>query len=315
MRQDRMFWTCFAALLGVLLTGWVKPDSLDPLDNVRSEEIEFFIHKTHGVSGAPGIILGDSRALRGLDPDRVAMAAGLPGLFNFSFESGGMNDEMYAAVEQRLAPDGHRAVFLAITPLAFMPWKVGNDQYHEYLDAPRDQRVLYRRLPAVAEFFEPRTPSALVRLLTRRPPKVRVDQEFHANGWIETDQRPSTVALETDRAVERLDGNHADPGLMDAFMARTREWVASDIRVYGVRPPSTPRMRAIEDSTLGFDHGDFVARFTAAGGIWIESNEAAYETYDGSHLKADDAARYSRQVGEAIATAPGPGSVVTAGGH
>lgn len=300
MIRERMVWTLVAALLGFLAIGWVKPPSPDPLDNVKSREAGFFLHKTHGVTDVHHIILGDSRALRDLAPEELGADPNGQQFFNFAYESGGMNDEMYDAVEQRLAADGKRSVLLAVTPLAFMPWKVGNAQYREYLNESKDLVLMYRLAPRVAEFLAPIPPSSIVRRLTRRPPQVLIHQVFHEDGWIETDQTPSTSELETERAVVRLRGNRVSPELIDAFMERTRTWSGSGIRVFGLRPPSSPQMHAIEDTTLAFDQGRFVRRFEEAGGIWIQSVEGEFETYDGSHLRAAEARRYSRFVGNAI---------------
>lgn len=303
MLRERTAWALGIAAVAIVVAGLVKPDSPDPLDNVATEQTRFFLHKTLGVTGVPNIILGDSRALRGLSPGEIDARAGLGPILNFAYESGGMDDEMYDAVEKRLAPSGPRTVILAITPLAFMPWKVGNDQYREYLDTPDDSRLLYMQAPSVAEFLESRPPSVLVRLAFREAPKVMVRQEFHPDGWIETDQSPSTAALETERAPGRLAGNRVSPELIDAFMDRTRAWTDRGIRVFGLRPPSSAAMQAIEDTTLGFEDGAFVARFTAAGGVWLDPDVPGLVPYDGSHLGSEDARRYSRAVGEAIAAA------------
>lgn len=300
MKDTRMFLWVILTVAGLAAFGAVRPSSPDPNDDLKTEQTHFFLNKTHGIEDAPAIILGDSRALRGLSPEAIASELPTPRFANFAFESGGMNAEMYDAVEARLGRDGTRVVLLAITPLAFMPWKVGNDQYHEYLRTSPEIVWIDRRRPEFLEFFEPVAPVVFVQRALNWKPQVAKRQVFHDSGWIESDQNPDAVAMETERAPGRLAGNAVSADLIGDFMARTAAWKAAGIRVFAVRPPSTPAMSALEDSILGFDQAHFVTSFTEAGGIWLPGEEGRYRTYDASHLRAGDAVEYSREIGRAI---------------
>jgi hypothetical protein len=50
------------------------------------------------------------------------------------------------------------------------------------------------------------------------------------------------------------------------------------------------------DERSGFDEKTFVVRFEAAGGIWLNLDQTAYHTYDGSHLREDAAVELSGDV-------------------
>lgn len=298
-----MVWSFMAAAIGMIVFGLLRPSSPDPAEDLKFEQSAFFMAKAHPTERWQGVIVGDSRALRGLSPSAMSEVLPEPRFTNMAFNAAGLNDEMYDVAERVLAPDGDRTVLVSVTALAFMPWKRANRQYHEYRAKPGDQVLFNRHAPAVASFFEPVSPTVLLRRALGLTPSVKIDETYHPDGWIETDHSPLQVAYGLEGTVERLVGNAVDPELIEEFMTRTRKWAAEGVRVFAVRTPCVPEMIAAEDSILGFDEADFVTRFEAAGGRWIAVDQDAYETYDASHLRAEEARRFSRDVAAAMAEA------------
>ena len=302
MSSERLLRTMILALIGLAIFALLRPYSPDPQEDARSRTTWFFINKTHQAPVHDLVILGDSRGLRGISPQEMNNALPDRHIFNFSFNAGGMNPEMYDAAEALLDPAAaDPVILLAPTPLAFMPHKRANSQYHEYRNKPRDLVWLYRHVPRVADWFQPVAPSVPFRRLLGARPTLLLTQVHHGDGWIETDQTPyddlRDLTVHRDRLVSKVN----DPTLMQTFMERTAEWTRRGIKVACILPPAYAPREALEDSALGFDRQEFRRSFERAGGLWLEVSRDGLESYDGSHLVAASARKMSRELGAALA--------------
>jgi hypothetical protein len=283
------------ALVGLVAYGAVRPTSPDPLDDVRARETGFYINKANQPLKFDGIVVGDSRALRGVSTDAMRSDLGNIRVFNFAINSCGLGREIYVEAEELLDPTSpNQFIILAPTSLTFQPWKRENAMFHEYRQKARDQVWTYQHMPFLAQFMQPVSPSVYLRKAFHIVPDKRLEQEFHADGWIATRQIPVDDLSDLSILHKSLAGNVIDPLLVKEFMAQTREWTARDIRVFAFYPPAHPERTALEDSVLGFNRQEFSEEFTLAGGKWIEIDGTGLQTYDGSHLNADSATRMSR---------------------
>jgi hypothetical protein len=306
MPRERLIRVGILAVLGLALMGMFRPSSPDPKEDVQSAQTTFFINKAHNQGQYDLVIVGDSRALRGMASEILEKQ--LPGqsIYNLSFHAGGLNQQMYQEAEKLLQPGSPRkSILLAPTSLAFLPHKKSNSQFNEYRGKPRDQVWLYQNHPGWAEFFQPVSPSVYLRSLLDLKPHELLFQEFKSGGWIATNQTPHDDVTDFSDQKEILASFQIDPTLIDDLMTQTRDWTARGIEVYGLFPPAYSPRVAFEDSILGFDRGEFRRSFTAAGGVWLDVDEAGYTTYDGSHLVKESSLEWSRATGQAIAEARG----------
>ncbi len=302
MKSERILGTFLLAVIGLIILAVFRPSSPDPTEDSRSREAWFFINKTHQQDLHDCVILGDSRGLRGVSPGVMRQILSDLDIFNFSFHAGGMNKEMYDATEALLDPEAsRRIIILAPTALSFMPEKISNAQYHEYLHKPWDQVWLYQHAPWVADWFQPLSPSLYLRRGFHIQPHVRLFQTFYPDGWIETDQVPRDHFQDLTRLKERMTGNHVDPAQIRDFMYQTTDWTERGIKVLAFFPPAYAPRIAVEDSIALFDPEAFKADFTRAGGIWLDIPDEDFETYDGSHLVGSSARILSRDLAKACA--------------
>lgn len=301
---DRTFQTLGLALLGVTVFAQVKPLSPEPVENVRARETAFYIDKAHQRDRFDGIIIGDSRALRGISTE--AMADELPNLrlYNFAFNSAGLGNLLYREGEKLLDPASDTPfIVLAPTTLTFQPWKRANEMFREYRNKAWDQVWLYQNLPSLTESLQPLSPSVYIRRAYNIRPAKLLEQDFRPDGWIATRQTPVDDPRELAKHRENLAGNVIDPILVEEMMSQTRSWAARGIRVFAFMPPADRARLAMEDSVLSFDRQAFRDSFVAAGGRWLEVTGEGLHTYDGSHLDADSAREMSRALAHEIAKA------------
>lgn len=301
MGRDPILRTLVLAAVLTAIAGLVKPRSPDFLVEQRSEESQFYIRKTWATGPWDVVVMGDSRVLRAVSPS--AMAKALPGrrIFNFAYNSGGLNAEMFDAAERRLdrsvaAP----AIVLGVTPLSLLSWKANNEQYREYLATPRDQVWLALGAPAVGRFFQPLRPVDLLGRVAPIAPKAVHHYEYHDDGWIGSWRRPADPSDALRVYAVQLAGKAIDQSLVEELLSRTRRWRANGVRVVAFRPPATDAIAALEDSLTGFDEESLAASFREAGGTWLSFPNAPYTTYDGSHLELNSALAFSRDLARAL---------------
>lgn len=284
------------------LLSWLLPAPTNLLFAMETQSYRFYLQKTHLRTDPDLIVIGDSRTLRGVSPS--AMAEPLPQLriFNFAYNAGGLNREMYADAEERLNPDGRvRAVLIGVTPLALYDAKSRNTQYREFLDKPADDIYIKLRFPAVVDFLQPRRPSDIVSAFLDIEPHTYYEQEFHVDGWIGSNRRPPAPREAFVLYRSELAGRSMSKELIADLVEQTREWTSRGIRVFACRPPTSLEMEALEDSLTGFDERGLAESIQAAGGIWLPVAKDKYETYDGSHLRREEAQEFSRDLAALLA--------------
>ena len=88
--------------------------------------------------------------------------------------------------------------------------------------------------------------------------------------------------------------------MIENLMKFTSRWTKSEIRVYGFLVPTCKQMVEIENELSGFNQAEFIAAFKKAGGIWIEFDPTAYDSFDGSHLQSESALEFSHDLASKI---------------
>jgi hypothetical protein len=301
MTNERMIRTFILAIVGLALFAWLRPASLEPMYNVVAAKTGFFINKIHSPQTYDMVVMGDSRALRGISPEEMQTILEDRSILNYAFHAGGLNNEMFDAAERRLDPASkNRTVLLAVTSLSLLPLKEANEQYREYLAKPADQVQLYRHAPELANLFQPMEPSIFIRNMLSLKPLLMLEQEFHDSGWIASNRYPNDVSEDLEGYGYKIRQYHLVDRLIDDCLTRTDRWVEQGIEVYAFIMPSEPARVALEDSILGFDRGAFIAGFEAAGGVWLDIDDQGYQVYDGSHLDVASARKLSRVLANAL---------------
>jgi hypothetical protein len=297
----RVTFALISSALLIAAVGAVLPKSAEPKQRDRAREARLYAIKTFARGPWDVVVMGDSRVLRGVSP--TAMESVLPGcrVFNFAYNSGSLNPEMYRSAERRLAPGPRqRAIVLGVTHLTLLARHDRNEQYHEILREPLDERFVLMHLPGLARFCQPILPIDLARLAVQVKPHTVYDQEFTDDGWIGTLRQPVNENEAIPIYERELQGTSIDPQLVQDLLAQTRAWTRDGIRVFGFRPPAPRAVSEIENRLTGFDAAALAREFTRAGGIWLDFDGTAYATYDGSHLRRDQAVAFSQDLARAM---------------
>ena len=116
-------------------------------------------------------------------------------------------------------------------------------------------------------------------------------------GWKKPEKQ--TRALKTYTTIF-TSGNSVAQSVVDSLLLQVKKWSVENILVVGFRFPASDELMAIEDSLSGFDEKKLKTAFIRNGGTWLSFEKGKYHTYDGSHLGADEAKRFTEDIVMAI---------------
>ena len=302
--KDRSVRILLITVILIGLTAFISYDKRDPSRQSSAVEDRFWVLKTHLLRTEYNmVIVGDSRVYRGFSPR--AMNSVLPGyrIINIGFKSGGLSRLMLKKAESLLNPEAKtRIVILGVTPHSLTPVAEKNEHYFSIKKWSRLEALEKVYLVRLRTLFMPVSRDELVNLLTLRKESdhARLHQVFEDDGWVASwfeVPQPEAALAEYKRGFR---SNQVHPDLCEDLFQIVQEWKSEGIQAFGLRPPTTRAMVALENSISGFNETQFVEGFRKAGGIWLTFNPDDYFSYDGSHLEPESARKISRDLAEKI---------------
>jgi hypothetical protein len=297
MYRERIIVTILAAALLV----WPIYHLRDEMETEEIRKNRYWVAKAHSDRHYPVLFGGDSRAFRGLSPDDFEREMYGIEAYNYAFWSNGMGRVYLEGLEKKLEMDSDlKMIVLGITPHSLTPEAAKCAHYLWETGRSKEQVLQHLYLSRVQEIFAPYSAVALYRKITGKTKPSNYRIIYHPNGWVESWWVIPDTAYAAQFYEEIFTDNRVSEEVIEGFLAFVERWTAMGIHVVGFRPPTSERLRQIEDRKGGFREEEFVARFTAAGGIWIALDDRDYQTFDGSHLDHNSARRLSADLARRI---------------
>ncbi len=297
MTKERLIWVLL--LSGILISAGVL--YLPKPDNYMIELEKFWVKKTHGKPVYDMIIIGDSRAYRGISPAEIEKI--IPGIkvLNFGYSNGRLNKFMYKEAEKRFKPDSkQKIILLAITPNALTIESVENEHYLSQLKLPKEEIIERLYFAPFLYYFSPLTPEDILFPDTAEKIQNNYVQEFFDNGWAASYKivEDSLPALKDYK--QWFEKNKVSNKLVNDMAEQIKIWTKQGIKVFALRPPTLHSMKLLEDSLSGFDQKQIKQKIEDAGAIWINTIDNNYHSYDGSHIHRDSAVKLSKKIAQII---------------
>jgi len=288
----RLIQTIVLSAILLLVIGYARPPEGDANTGLYREK--FWRLKINWRPQFDVVLAGDSRVLCDFSP--VAMSEVLPDkrIANFGFNYVGLTREYLQEAETKLDPQSRdKVIVLGITPRALTPLNERVSGFLEEKNRSIDEALVGSYLSPLTAFLRPISIVALKRSLLREEVGYK---NFYPDGWMSVRLIPPNPRADLGVYQRVFRNNQVSGNLVDNFMKVVTEWRKKGIRVFALRPPAASEIVQVENQQSGFDEKEFAGRFQEAGGVWIEPQEDRYEICDGSHLSADSARRFSRQV-------------------
>ena len=271
----------------------------------------FFMQKLEWEGDLATVVAGDSRVYRGVVPGELASQLPAP-IGNFGFSSAKYDREYLDRIRSTLddaAP--HRVVLLGITPFAFTTREAG---FKDAVARNEARRVplWWMRSVDLDHALAPIDPSIFVPMVGRksvdRASAGEYRQVFHRDGWVESDREVEDPHRAWREGLPPLAAAYeTDPARIEALLDAVGRWTGEGIVVGAFRPPVPEQTDVLESTLWGVDFPSLRAAIESAGGHWLDGGDpSTYRIYDGSHLDAESARRFTREIGDELAGSMGP---------
>lgn len=238
------------------------------------------------------VIIGDSRMNRGVSPE--VMGRKLTGLriANYSFQSCALTKDYLDTVAGKLDPRAaRRIIVIGVDPIALTPNAAKQNKFTEMRAINPVELQQQAHLDQALRRFEPLTATDVDEPVhTRTGNKTKV---YHPDGWVAVREIPPEPQRTLPYYREYYKGNTVSGEIVSSLLAAVRAWRAQGIEVYGLRPPVPDEMVQLENQFSGYDEVLLAHAFREAGGVWLEFDHTKYASYDGSHLDANAARKFS----------------------
>lgn len=291
--KERLWISAATMALGLLLGVLFLPK----INSYTMDNKRFWLKKTFAPSKYDVVIVGDSRAYRGLAPEVLTDVTGLE-VLNFGFSSARINSFMLHQASKKLSEKStNKTIILAITANALTQHINPNEHIQQYLSMPREERWEALYFGDFLNYFEP----IHARKNQVVEEKEHYLQDFRDNGWVASNLIPSDTSKALASYNRWFSKNKVSEKMLNELVQNVKKLRENGIRVIAFVVPRSMSMKILEVELAKFDESKLRKRLIQAGVEWIPIPDAQkYSTYDGSHLNELSAIQLSKYIGESI---------------
>jgi hypothetical protein len=254
--------------------------------------------KFHWRNCADVVLAGDSRVCSGVSPAEMNQYLPELRIFNFAFDGVRYYREYLESIPKVLdRQSSKKIIILGITPRSLVTSGITDDHYKDSKRmAKYHSNAILTSLDRLLQFLQPMTLRETFYMFSPEKNQRHFFIYYSPYGWAGRYTVPADPRALVNPYREIFIRNQVSPETIHELLQGVRKWKNAGIDVYGFRPPTTAEMLEVEKALSGFDEESFITSFQAAGGIWLEVQQTAYRTYDGSHLNPDAAKAFSRDL-------------------
>ena len=287
---DRTLRTLVLAVVLIIIMGLSRPNKDHGL-----YPSEYWARKAGWSQCADMVLAGDSRVLSGLSP--IEMQKYFPGkrIYNYGFGGAWFSKQYMDKVEELLDTKAEdKTIIMGISPHSLTKRDADTGNFYEVHSLSDRDKFMQIHFAALMRFFDPLSFSAAIDGTFPSLAESHTERYFYPDGWISVHKEPSSIK----DAIRKYTGFYkervVDPCNVKNVTRYVKRWTGQGIKVYGFIPPSCEEMYELEVKVSGLNQQEFIKKFEAAGGVWIDTDPAAYHSFDGSHLQDDAALQLTR---------------------
>lgn len=294
--SDRTYKTLLLASVLITAMGLLRPNKL-----LGMYEKRFWATKITWRDYADVVITGDSRVLGGISPGRMQKTLTDRRIVNYGFASNLYVPEYLDGVEETLKRQSDKkTIILGITPHALTEDPDITDQFIELKSLSKRDVFIDIHFAAVMSFFNYMSFRDVMLGIFPGLAKSHTRKELFADGWLAYSKNPPGEKKELKNYRRIYQRCQISQKMIENLMDYISMWTKSEIKVYGFLVPTCTQMVELEKKLSGFNLAEFEVAFKEAGGIWIQIDQTAYESFDGSHLQRESALELSQDLATKI---------------
>ena len=291
LKYGRLFYVSIITLILISIVIIVKPLKRESKNN----EEKFWLNKTFAKSKYNIVIIGDSRAYRGISPTEMQKYLKNKKILNFGYSSARLSSLLFDKAEKKFSPkSNNKIMIIAVTPNSLLAKSFENEHLSENLKMAREKRYEILYFNNYLKYFEPIRGRDF-----KKDNSPKYIEEYYNDGWIASNKIPEDTSEAIIEYKPWFQKNKVSEKLINNLIAKVKNWENQGITVYGFYMPTSWSMKKLEYSLSGFNEDVFSKQFTDAGGNWLKFNKN-YHSYDGSHLDKKSAIEFSKDLANKI---------------
>ena len=286
----RLFFSTFSILL--LCVFFLKKS-----DNIGLNEQQFIRMKFDAQQDYNIIFAGDSRIMRGINPDIIENKLHLKA-FNFAFNALGYGKDYLDSVKSKIDIAGKRKIIvLGITPKSLTPFSLTTSEFKTQKNKSSFEKFQQRYLSQTSDKFKPISISNLFLEYTTQ----KVFKDYNSNGWMSLDAFPMDESYAIKLYSTTFKDNRVSDSIVHNVLVFVHECTRQGFEIYGIRPPVSEAIYGLEaEDHTGFNAAKFIDCFEQNGGRWLDFNVKKFEYSDGSHLSIASANNLSADIADTL---------------
>ena len=289
---DRTFRTLVLALIFITAMG-----STRPVENYGVDTSTYWARKGGWEKCADIALAGDSRVLTGLSPKEMQKYFPVTRICNYGFGAAWFSEKYLERLKGLLDPDSaDKTIILGISPHSLLRQATGTGQFFSLSSMSGRDRFMNIYFGVLIDFFDPLSFKDALKGIFPSPEDDHTKRTFYPDGWVAVHREHDSTKKSLRNYRMYYEAQKADPDIIESIISFVEECVGEGIRMYGFIPPTCREMYKLESAQSGLDEEEFIKKFKAAGGIWIETDPEAYHSFDGSHLQDDSAIQFTRDL-------------------
>ena len=293
MIKKKIVCSVFLSFTLVLIIGLIRPK---PMNSKLSESI-FWNNKINDNNKYNFIIIGDSRAYRGVSTNEIEKIIPKSEVKNLGFSSGGFNDDVFGLVDKYIDTTKNNNIVLAcLTPYSMTNSAFGGGHLKSLRKKTNYDRWMINNIYEKLRFFDPIIPTELA----ARFFEMGYFHNYHKSGWVESYKFPIERDMSLDIYKNQFKNNKFENKVFDAFLLNIEKLINKNVKVYVVRMPVYDKLKSVENDFSGFDENYVITKIRESGGSWLNIQDSLYNTYDGSHLDGKSAKLFSFDISTII---------------
>lgn len=265
-------------------------NNVDQRISLLLERKRFWLNKTYAPSSFDGVIIGDSRVYRGINP-ALFQEEGIGKFLNFGYSSAGLSPNLIESAKSKLSPQKRNVIILGITPHSLTKEAFKNDHFGSFQNFSKDSQFFYlsKILPLA---FAP---------LDAEGDYINKNyiESYKENGWVASDYKERKPQHALKSYNDNYDKYQVNNELINHLIKNKKKY--KDYKKFAFWMPSTQEMDQLELKKGRFAPELVKVTMEKAGFKWIPIPfRSKLISYDGSHLTSDSANRLSRFIAKEV---------------
>lgn len=279
-------------LVGFIIIKMLLPQ----FDCEKIKTDKFWLQKTFDTKKYDIIICGDSRTYRGVSTEIIINETenNLTAK-NLGYSSVGFSNDYFDFVLSKLnVKSQNKFLIIGVTPSSFLNSSMLNEHLNSFKNKTQFEYLKGTTFSSFNCFFSPIKPLELIYKDSKN-----LMENMHNGGWVET----KSIINDTNEAITSYQLLFSNEKINDInvsnFIEKLKKLSDQGIQIIMFYPPTTYKVKEIEDSLSGFNRKKFISK-TEDFVHWLDLSYNQFNTYDGSHLNIESAEYLSQQLGKEI---------------